>query len=478
MDLKIFASDCNNPVRPTVAADGPALASLDLRELSERVREKHAATRNAARVTLREAMDAGDALIEGRNRMTDSDWKKWVRDSCGVAIRTAQLYEQLSRGRPLIEAAIRDKPDLSICGARRLITVKRVRASKEEPESDSSFTPESKGFPTPETPSTNAPVEGATNALPKPVDPVAGDPEASAAEIRAGFAAIEAGAEAENMKAKFAAIETAATPKTTKRNISQRELEAAQAHAAELEAAREHDRNLAEQLRVAEIRISKFEDEIAELKDGKALKAEVNKLRAALERVSKLLGEARALAVHLSHNRDAVLGKMQSAKTAADTALAETAIGKTDGAMQPSRKPEVLGARDQISLSDAVINAFDYLEELAGECRETVDSAPPGISETQRIQTLDDTAGILEDLSVPDVSAELAQIKINPPKHRRPRTRGDRRDAVLGMLAACMGALDAIDKNDPRHHKALDLYSKLECASSEVEGCEFPGMYR
>jgi hypothetical protein len=88
-------------------------------------------------------------------------------------------------------------------------------------------------------------------------------------------------ASAEIMKGKLAKLETAetaATSKTVKSRISQRELEAAQAHIAELEAAREHDKDLAES------RIAKLENEIAELTDAKALKAENSALRAALEK--------------------------------------------------------------------------------------------------------------------------------------------------------------------------------------------------
>jgi hypothetical protein len=93
-------------------------------------------------------------------------------------------------------------------------------------------------------------------------------------------------------------------PATPKTKISQRELDAAQMHIAELETARERDRDL-----------------VAEMKDAKALKAKNDALRATLENISTLLSEARALSVHLPQNRNAVLGKMQSAKTAADVAL-------------------------------------------------------------------------------------------------------------------------------------------------------------
>src|SRR5262249_32006460 len=59
--------------------------------------------------------------------------------------------------------------------------------------------------------------------------------------------------------------------------VSSRELEAAQAHIAELETAREHDTDLAEKLRMAEIKIVGLEAEIEELK------AENTKLREQLK---------------------------------------------------------------------------------------------------------------------------------------------------------------------------------------------------
>jgi polyhydroxyalkanoate synthesis regulator phasin len=61
--------------------------------------------------------------------------------------------------------------------------------------------------------------------------------------------------------------------------------------------------------------------EIAELKNEKALQTENQAQRIALEKISTRLGEAHALAAHLNQNRNAVLGKMGSAKRAADTAL-------------------------------------------------------------------------------------------------------------------------------------------------------------
>jgi len=143
-------------------------------------------------------------------------------------------------------------------------------------------------------------------------------------------------------------------------------------------------------------------------------------------------------------------------------------------ARRRGRKPKF----EETNLGEAVLDAFDVLQELAGECREVVDNAPEGLKQTQRIQTLDETANALEDLSAPDVSAELAEIKVSLPKLRRARSRRDRRDLALDIIAACIEALDNIDENDPRHEEACSLRGELENASSQTEWCEFPGMYQ
>jgi hypothetical protein len=78
---------------------------------------------------------------------------------------------------------------------------------------------------------------------------------------------------------------------------------------------------LANDKRRLEIENTGLRSEIQESKSAPLTYPTDNASRAALEKISRLLGEARALATHLAQNRDAVLGKMQSAKTAADAAL-------------------------------------------------------------------------------------------------------------------------------------------------------------
>jgi hypothetical protein len=76
-------------------------------------------------------------------------------------------------------------------------------------------------------------------------------------------------------------------------------------------------------------------------------------------------------------------------------------------------------------------------------------------------------------LSAPTISVALASLKVVLPEHRKPRSRGDRRDVALDNIAACVKALDAIDKGDARHQEAHVLRNTLEGTSTEAEECEF-----
>jgi hypothetical protein len=143
-------------------------------------------------------------------------------------------------------------------------------------------------------------------------------------------------------------------------------------------------------------------------------------------------------------------------------------------ARRRGRKPKF----QEMSLGDAVNTAFTDLADLASDCREVVDNAPEGLNATQRIQTLDETANVLEGLEEPAFSAELADIKVSLPKPRMPRSRGDRRDIALGIMAACIEALDSIGEDDRRNQAACDLRDALESTSTDAEMCEFPGMYQ
>jgi hypothetical protein len=144
---------------------------------------------------------------------------------------------------------------------------------------------------------------------------------------------------------------------------------------------------------------------------------------------------------------------------------------------KPRRRKKVELTKEP--LGDAIGNAFSQLEELGTECREVVDNtAAPGLSGTQRILTLDETANVLEGLSPPDIPNELANIEVEYDDTLPRRAgRGVRATSAVGIIEAVVQVLHAIDENDPRHGEASGLADELENIAGEVEGCDFPGMF-
>lgn len=100
-----------------------------LDQLAATVRDAHKATQAAWYNALYKALDAGDALIKAKARIS-SNWKLWVEESCSVPFPTAALYMQLARRRAEIEAERERVGDLSLRAARRLIAKPKSTASQ------------------------------------------------------------------------------------------------------------------------------------------------------------------------------------------------------------------------------------------------------------------------------------------------------------------------------------------------------------
>lgn len=136
----------------------------------------------------------------------------------------------------------------------------------------------------------------------------------------------------------------------------------------------------------------------------------------------------------------------------------------------------------------SVEDAFSALEELGSECREVVDNTgDSGLSQTQRIQTFDETASTLEGLSAPDVPECVAELEIRysdsvPKSKRRSPSRAARcANACAVLAAAAEAAQQWLDDEANAEHDDRDeveqFISDLESAVGEAEGCEFPGLY-
>lgn len=129
------------------------------------------------------------------------------------------------------------------------------------------------------------------------------------------------------------------------------------------------------------------------------------------------------------------------------------------------------------TIASTIESAFSGIDDLASEVREVVDNASGTPREnTSRIQTLSETADTLESLSAPDLPDGETPIGARPvsytlDEHRR-MSRADRRDNIVAMLGAAAEAL--ADVEDETWSSIRD---EIENAASELEGCEFPGVF-
>lgn len=135
------------------------------------------------------------------------------------------------------------------------------------------------------------------------------------------------------------------------------------------------------------------------------------------------------------------------------------------------------------SLNDAIAD----LTALGEECREIVDNAPPGLADTQRIQTFEETASSLEsvqDLDIPEVVTDLAigYIEQRWSRKRGGPSRAVRCENACAVLWAAQGALeewlddDANEEHDDRD-EVEQLMGEIADALSYAEDAEFPGMF-
>lgn len=89
--------------------------------LTAAIRKEHDAALSAASKALHHALEAGRLLDEARQQVQHGSWESYVRDSCGIAPRTASLYLRLHRNRDRLPNRQR-VADLSVRQAAKLLS--------------------------------------------------------------------------------------------------------------------------------------------------------------------------------------------------------------------------------------------------------------------------------------------------------------------------------------------------------------------
>lgn len=141
------------------------------------------------------------------------------------------------------------------------------------------------------------------------------------------------------------------------------------------------------------------------------------------------------------------------------------------------------------TIADAISYAHSELASLAEECREVVDNASGTNREnTQRIQTLGETADTLEGIDEPDVDDTIGKFEVTyheqlARSRRHGLSRGDRRDNAVQALDASIQVLqekmedEEKKKDDEEGPDYQTLIDDLERMKDDAESVEFPGMY-
>jgi hypothetical protein len=78
---------------------------LSLADLAARINSEHDACIKAAHRTLDHALEAGRLLVQAKQRIGHGSWLSWLKESCGIKERTAQVYMRLARELPKLDPA-------------------------------------------------------------------------------------------------------------------------------------------------------------------------------------------------------------------------------------------------------------------------------------------------------------------------------------------------------------------------------------
>jgi hypothetical protein len=107
-----------------------------LDQLIKRVWDAHDEVQDAESLTLDSALDAGNALLDIRDRITGTMKNFMAKNLPKIGVSTYKLYMWLADHRAVIEAAREQDPHLSINAARKLITKKKSASPDNKPSTN------------------------------------------------------------------------------------------------------------------------------------------------------------------------------------------------------------------------------------------------------------------------------------------------------------------------------------------------------
>jgi hypothetical protein len=134
-------------------------------------------------------------------------------------------------------------------------------------------------------------------------------------------------------------------------------------------------------------------------------------------------------------------------------------------------------------------SGYSALSELASECHGVVDNCPDSLQQTDRIQSLEQSADTLEAADdtpeVPEFLHDLEVIYFEDRRKSKSHSRATRCSEAVALIQAAQAAIDewieandgdAEDASSDEMDEAQTLSDDLENFANDAEGCEFPGM--
>ncbi len=151
-----------------------------------------------------------------------------------------------------------------------------------------------------------------------------------------------------------------------------------------------------------------------------------------------------------------------------------------------NKKVNIRAVPVQESLESALEGGFSELNDLMNECQEIVDNATEALQQTQRIQTLEQTASELyQSDSAPDIPNALceADLQVNYTEDRRKSkstSRATRCAEACAKLYAVIAAVELFLETNESADEEGEIQSFIDEVQEMIdsaEGCEFPGMF-
>ena len=132
-----------------------------------------------------------------------------------------------------------------------------------------------------------------------------------------------------------------------------------------------------------------------------------------------------------------------------------------------------MGKRQKIDVTvgELVSGACSEFASLAEELRSWYDGMPENLQGSDKGNTLEESADVLEGLDEPDVPGDFEGLPVTVSQPRKATSRSARRDAACENLRAAAEAVEG------RIEELQTFHDDLESLADEAEGVEFPGMY-